>query len=227
MNVFARFVGIIVSPKDTFQNVAAHPRWLGMALLVSLLIGIFAALPLTTPGGKQAYIDQSVKAVERFGFEVNDEMYAGMQKSAETAVYTTAISMLFAIPIGSLIAGGILFAVFNAAMGGNARFKQVYAVVIHCGVISAIGAAFTGLINYSRGTMNNSVANVGALLPFLSEDSFVANVLGMLDVFQIWGILVTAIGLAVLYRRRTQPIATTLFVIYGVILLGIAALMSR
>src|SRR5688572_27119866 len=227
MNVFARFIGIVTSPRATFESVAAHPKWFGMALLTSVLIGIFAALPLTTPEGKQAYIDQSVKAVEQFGFEVNDEMYAGFQKSAERAVIVTAISMLVAIPLTSLVASGILFAIFNAAMGGTARFKQVFAVVIHSGVISVLGAAFAGLINYSRGSMDSSVANLSAVLPMLPEGSFVANLARMNDVFRIWGVIVMAMGLAVLYRRKTQPIATTLFVIYAVIALSLATFMSR
>ena len=226
MNVFSRFVGILTAPGATFASVAAHPKWLGMALLVSVMIGIFAALPLSTPEGKAAYVDQSIRAIERFGFTVNDEMLAGMEKSAERAVYTTGISMLFVIPLGALITSGILFAIFNAAMGGNARFKQLFAVVVHCFVISAVGAAFTGVINYLRGTMSNSVANLGALLPMLPENSFLANVAGMIDVFSIWGIVVLAIGLAVLYRRKTQPIATTLFIIYGVVVIAIAALTS-
>ena len=226
-NLFARFIGVLFEPSATFASVAAYPKWLGMALLISVIIGIFASLPLTTPEGKEAYIDQSIKAVERFGFQVNDDMVKGMQKSAETAVYTTAISMLIFIPFGSLIASGILFAIFNAAMGGTARFKQLFAVVVHCGVISAVGAAFTGLINYMRGTMSNSVANVGALLPMLPEDSFLANLAGMLDVFQIWGIVIMAIGLAVLYRRKAKPIAITFFSIYAVIIVVIAVLTSR
>ena len=39
--------------------------------------------------------------------------------------------------------------------------------------------------------------------------------------------IVLAIGLGVLYRRRTQPIAITLFVIYGIIGLIIAAVMTQ
>lgn len=112
-------------------------------------------------------------------------------------------------------------------MGGNARFTQLFSVVVHAGVISAIGAAFTGSVNYVSGSMSNSVANLGALLPMLPEDSFLANFAGMIDVFQVWGILVLAIGLAVLYRRKTQPIATTLFAIYAVILVAVAAFISR
>jgi len=40
----------------------------------------------------------------------------------------------------------------------------------------------------------------------------------------IWWIVSLAIGLAVLYRRRTGPIATTLLVIYASIGLIIAAI---
>ena len=227
MNVFARFVGVITSPGSTFANVAAYPKWLVMALLIIVVVGVFAGLPLSTPEGQQAYVDQSVRALERFGMQVNDEMYAGIQKTSERAMYTTGISMLFMIPIGTLIVSGILFAIFNAALGGQARFKQLYAVVIHTGVISALEAIFNGSVNYARGTMSSSVANLGALLPMLPEDSFMANLAGVIDVFRIWGIIVLAIGLAVLYRRKTQPIAITLFAIYGVIAIAIAAFMSR
>jgi hypothetical protein len=49
----------------------------------------------------------------------------------------------------------------------------------------------------------------------------------MIDLFLIWQLFVLAIGLGVLYRRRTQPIAIALFVVYAVIATGIAAIMSR
>jgi polyferredoxin len=39
--------------------------------------------------------------------------------------------------------------------------------------------------------------------------------------------VVLAIGLGVLYKRRTTPIAITLFAIYAVFVLGFAAVMSR
>lgn len=227
MNVFARFVGVLTSPRETFESVAAHPKWFGMLLLTSVVIGIFASLPLSTPEGKQAYVDQSVKAVERFGVEVNDKMYEGLQKSAERAIITTAISMLVFIPLMTLVVSGVFFAIFNAVLGGTARFKQLFAVVVHTGVVSAVGAAFTGLLNYLQGGMESSVANLGAVLRMLPEGSFVANFAGMIDVFRIWGVIVTAIGLAVLYRRKTQPIAITLFAIYAVIAIGVAAFMSR
>ena len=64
-----------------------------------------------------------------------------------------------------------------------------------------------------------SATNLAVLLPMLDEKSFLGRLLGMIDLFIIWWLLVLAIGLAVLYRRRTQPIAIALFGVYAVIAL--------
>jgi hypothetical protein len=225
-NLFACFIGVITSPKETFVSVVPAPKWFGMLALTTILVAVFTALPLTTPAGRQAGLDQQVEAMKSFGVEVNDQMYAQMEKSSQMAPYTTGISVLFVGPIFALIIAGILFAVFNAAMGGEASFKQVFTVLVHAGAVSALSAVFSGVINYFRGGVT-SAANLGALLPMLQEGSFAANLLGTVDVFLIWYIVVLAIGLAVLYRRRTQPIAISLLVVYAVIAVVIAVVKSR
>jgi uncharacterized membrane protein len=48
----------------------------------------------------------------------------------------------------------------------------------------------------------------------------------MIDIFVVWQLIVLSIGLAVLYRRRTQPIATTLLVLYFVIAVIVAFVRS-
>jgi hypothetical protein len=226
MNLAARFVGIITSPKATFASVVAHPKWLGMLAVTTVLIAAFSALPLTTPAGRQAGLDQQVESMKSLGFEVNDQMYDQMEKSSQMAPYTTGISVLFISPIFTIVVAGILFAIFNAAMGGEASFKQVFTVLVHASAVSALSTVFSGIINYFRGGVS-SAANLGALLPMLPQGSFVANLLGTVDVFLIWYIIVLAMGLAVLYRRRTQPIAISLMVFYAVIAVIIAVVKSR
>ena len=226
MSVFARFVGIITAPRATFQNVVSHPKILGMLLLTTVIIAVAAALPMTTDAGKQAALDQQVSQLEAFGMTVGDEQYEQMRKGMAIAPYTTGISVLVASPIIVAILAGILFAVFNAALGGDASYKQLYAVVVHAGVISTLGQLFIGPFNYFRGSTSNPTT-FGALLPMFDETSFIGRFVGMLDLFIIWWVFVLAIGLAVLYRRRTQPIALTLFGIYAVIAVGVAAFMSR
>ena len=226
MNVFARFIGILTAPRATYESVVRHPKWFGMYLLTATLIAFGAALPMTTEAGRQAAVDQQVSSLEGFGMQVSDEQYAAMHKGTAILPYTTAASVLIFMILAYLLLAGILFAIFNAALGGDASYKQVLTVIVHSSVIGAVGAVFAGPLNYFRGAVS-SPTSLGVLLPMLDETSFMGKLAGMIDIFTIWGTLVLAIGLAVLYRRKTQPIATTLFAIYAVIVVAIAFFMSK
>ena len=226
MNVFARFIGIITAPRATYESVVAHPKWLGMYLLTGVLIAFGAALPMTTDAGKQAAVDQQVSAIEGFGMQVSDEQYADMHKGTAILPYTTAVSVLVGMVLMYLVMAGILFAIFNAAMGGDASYKQVLTVLVHSSVISALSALFAGPLNYFRGAVT-SPTSLGALLPMLDDTSFAGKLAGMIDIFMIWGTIVLAIGLAVPYRRKTQPIAITLLSIYAVIAVAVAFFTSK
>jgi len=225
MNVFSRFIGIITAPRETYERVVAHPKWLGMYLLTATLIAFGAALPMTTEAGRQAALDQQVSSMESFGMQVSDEMYEQMRQRTRFLPYQTAGSVVIGGLLMSLLMAAILWAVFNAAMGGDATYKKILTVLIHAGVISALGQLFTGPINYFRGAVT-SATSLGALLPMLDDQSFMGKLAGMIDIFIIWWLLVMAMGLAVLYRRRTQPIFITLAAIYAVIIVAIAAVMT-
>jgi len=226
LGLLSRFIGIITSPRATFESVVAHPKVLGMLALTVGIIIAGTVLPMTTEAGKQATLETQIRQMESFGVKVNDQMYDRMQQGMSRAPYTTAASILVFAPVMVAIMSGILFAIFTAGMGGTATYKQVMAVVVHAGVVSCLSLFLTGPLNYIRGTMVTSVTNLGALLPF-AEGSFIGRVAGMIDIFRVWWVIVLAMGLAVLYRRRTQPIAITFFAIYAVIALVAATVMSR
>jgi len=225
-SLVARFVGVLTSPQETFRSVAAHPKWFGMLAATIVLIIFFAILPTTTEEGKQAALDRQVSQMESFGRHVDEAQYERMRQGMAFAPYITGVSILVIAPIMVTIISGILFAVFNAAMGGEASFKQLFAVVVHAGVVSTLAQVFTGPLNYFRGEVG-SATNLAVLLPMIDEKSFLGRLLGMTDLFIIWWLIVLAIGLAVLYRRRTQPIAISLLAVYAVIALTFAAVMSR
>ena len=57
-------------------------------------------------------------------------MYDQMRQRMRFAPYTTAGFIIVLGPIFAVILTGILFAIFNAALGGEATFKQLFAVVV-------------------------------------------------------------------------------------------------
>ncbi|HEX2343090.1 MAG TPA: YIP1 family protein [Vicinamibacterales bacterium] len=225
LGLLSRIVGIVLSPRETFASVAAHPKVFGVLAFITIVGCVTIGGFLLTGVGQQAWLDQQVSQSQDWGRDVSDEQFAQMEKIAPRVGYITIGIMLLAIPIMTLITAGILYAVFNAAMGGRASFKQLLAVVAHAGVISALGWIFVMPLNYLRETMS-SPTNLAALAPGLDEGSFIVHLLGTVDLFLIWWVIVLGIGLAVLYRRRTQPIVISLLAVYAVIALIIAGAKS-
>ena len=223
MSLIARFIGVITAPKDTFQAVVANPTWLGMLAVVTIIVAVFVSLPLTTEGGQQSQLDNQVRAIEGFGRPVDDQMYAAMQKGMRFAAVQTFFTILVAGPVMSVIIAGILFGVFTV-IGGQATFKQLFSVYVHSTVITAAAQLFIGPLNYFRQSMS-SATNLG-ILNLADEGSYLGKLLGMIDLFWIWWLVVLSIGLGVLYKRRTASIAYGLFGVYAVGILLLAAVMS-
>jgi hypothetical protein len=216
MNLPARMAGVIFSPRATYAAVAARPRVLGALAVVLAVIVTATFLFLSTDVGQQASLDDNVRRMESFGRTVNDAQYAQMERMAPYSRYFAAVFQLILMPTMALIVAGLAYVVFNAALGGDAAFKQVYAIVAHSGAIMVVQALFGLPLAYARESLSGTT-NLGVFFPFLDENSFAARMLGALDLFLIWWMVSLAIGLGVLYRRRTGPIATTLLGIYAAI----------
>ena len=71
---------------------------------------------------------------------------------------------------------------------------------------------FTTLVTLAAGRAAG--ANLAVFAPTLEDTTFVYKLLSSIDLFYVWSTFVTAVGLAVLYKRRTSPIAMVLFSIY-------------
>ena len=221
----ARILGVIFTPRAAYADVAARPAWLGAMLVVFALTGGSTFAFLSTEIGKNAMLDQQRQTMESFGVKLNDQAMQRMEAGAARAPYFTVISQAVFLPVAALAVAGILMAIFNAIMGGDARFKQVFAIVVYSGVILALGALFVFPLDYARETMS-SPTTLTVFLPFLEENSFLARFLGSIDLIRVWWFVSLSIGLAVLYKKRTGPIAVTLLVVYAVIALVVAAIQS-
>lgn len=223
--LLARVSGVVVSPRATFADVAARPRALGVLALCMVVVisGVFVLL--STDVGREASLDQQVRMLESFGVKLDDTQYAQLEARADNARYWAAAGQLVGIPVVALMLSGLFLGVFNAILGGDATFKQVFAVIAHAGVITALATAFALPLDYARETMS-SPTTLGVFVPFLDESAFLSRLLGSIDLFQIWALVTLSIGLAVLYKRRTGPIVTGMLVVYAVIVLAVAAIRS-
>jgi hypothetical protein len=220
----ARLGGVVFSPGETFRGIAARPRWLGALMVVVAIVAGATFVLLSTEVGQQALLDQQIRSAESWGRTLTAEQQDRMERMLPMMRYITLISTVVMVPIITFVLAGVLFGVFNAGLGGDARYKHVLAVLTHAGSISVVGTLFTTPLNYARESLS-SATNLGVFLPFLDEGSLPARFLGMIDLFLIWWTIVLGIGLAVLYKRRTGPVVVSLLATYVVIAAVIAVIM--
>jgi hypothetical protein len=220
----ARIAGIVFAPRETYADVVAHPRALGALVFVILVVGVTAFAFLSTEVGQNAMIDQQIRVIESFGRRIPDQVYTQMEASAGRAKYFGAVGVLVTVPLTAALLAGLVLAIFNAMMGGDATFAQAFAVVAHSQIITALAQLFLTPLNYARESMS-SAANLAVFLPMLDDSGFAARFLGIIDLFRVWWIVSLAIGLAVLYKRKTAPMAWAFLATYAVIALVIAGVM--
>ena len=222
--LLARLIGVLFSPRETFAAVVARPRWLGAMAVAILIMSAAQFALLSTDIGKQLALDQQVSAIEAFGVTITDETYAQMEQGMENARYTGPISLIIGLPLVAAISAGILHVMFGLVGGGNGTYKQVYAISAHTAIVNSLQLVFTTIVTLAAGRAAG--ANLSVFAPTLEETTFVYRFLSAIDLFYVWSTFLTAVGLGVLYKRRTGPIAMVLFGIYLVIALIIGYVRS-
>jgi len=221
-----RAVGVLFSPRATYAAVAARPAWVGMLLLVLVISsGVFGGF-MATEVGQRTLIDQQITTMESWtGRQVTQDQLERLERIASYYGYGLPAIIAVQSIVIVLVVSGVLFAIFTAFLGGEASFKQVFAVVTHAGAVIALQQLFVVPLDYVRESIS-SPTTLAVFFPMLDDRGFVARLLGSIDLFFIWWIVSLSIGLGVVYRRRTGPIASGLLITYGVIALVIVAVRS-
>jgi hypothetical protein len=209
---------MLTSPKATYENVVSWPRWGGMLVLTTLITVITVFVFLSTEVGRDIVMKQQIEA---------GAPAAQAEMAVKFSRFIAPVAMVIFIPLFALAVSGILLGVF-AITGGSASFKQVLSVYVHSGVVGTVAGVVNGVINYFLATDTN-VTSLKGIGNAFAEKGFLAGFFGALDLTFFLGLFVLAIGLAVLYRRRTAPIFLSLSAVYLVVALvigGVKAAMA-
>ena len=205
-SLFARAKGVIRAPRTTFAAVIAAPRWGDVLLLATLVSFLASALLLSTEVGRLALVDQWERTAIAFGGNVDDAQYAQFQELSRQGVAYAALTAAIGGPVLVAVMALILTGVLRSVIRSGASFRQVLAVVAHAQVILALRQVVAAPASY----VSETLASPTTLVRFagmIDEGSPLARFLGVLDLFVVWWIVVLAVGVAALARRRVRPLA--------------------
>ena len=220
-----RLIGMVRRPRATLTAAVGHRQWLDLASVILVVAAACSAGFLMTRVGQLAALDQQVRQLESFGVAVGDDTYQGLRRIVPYRPLISAAVIFIGWPILWLVTARILWWVGNrAAAEGPARkqatFAEVLTVVVHASAIFAVRAIVSTPINYARESLGGATS-LSMVMPGFGDSTFPARLVGAVDVFVVWWVVLIAIGLSILYRTRTLPVARWLF---GAYVSGAAAL---
>ena len=231
---FGRIIGVLFSPKTTFEDITRKPSWLLPVILLAIL-GCLVAIALNQKMNWREYIAQQIDKSPSAAQLSPEQKEQRISAGAKISPYTT---YLFGIPapiIVVLIVAGIMLGAYNLLAGAGVTYRTALAIVAHAYVPVLLGNILFLVVLFLKppGTLDldNPVAtNLATFLPEGTPkwlDAAAKNV----DIFIIWITLLIAVGFAAASPRKLKggkayTIAFTMLIVWIVCRMGLAFVFS-
>jgi hypothetical protein len=215
-----RILGVIFSPKPTFESIVRYPTWLAPLIALTLFSFIVSSVLAKRADWKQIVreqLEQSGK-LDKIPADKREDTISG---GAIVGKNITYVAGLIAPSFLILITSAIYLAAFNLIFGAQLGFKTTLSIVSYASIPSALRAILGTVILLLKDPAtinpNNFVAsNVAA---FLSSDSpkWLLTLGSFLDIFAFWSLVLTAIGFSVVNPKKIKS-GSAIGVVIGVYL---------
>jgi hypothetical protein len=183
------------------------------------------ALLFQTKVGRVALVDQWERTALAFGQPVDDARYAQLQAlSADGPLYGVATALAGG-PVLTLVVAAVVALVFRPRGDRAVSFSQVLAVVAHASVVLALRQLVSAPVSFAR-EATGGATSLALWFSALDASSFAGRVVGALDVFILWWVVLLAVGVAVLYERQARSVAAAFLGVYAGLALLVAVTMT-
>lgn len=230
-----RLINVFIAPSKTFTDLKRNASW-WVPWLISALFTLATAFVIVqkvdVPRLAQHRAEQSKFAQQRLEQATPEQREQSMRLQATILKVQYFIRPVFGLLFG-LIAAAILMAVFNFILGAEVPFQRAMAVVFYASLPSLIKLVLLCLTLFFNSDpsgldpdINPVATNVGFFLD-PQGNKFIYYLASGIDAIAIWVTILTGIGFATVSSNRKPSMATaitTMFVIYGILVVGGAAL---
>ena len=240
LSQWQRVVNTFTAPSKTFEDIKRGNRSWWMPLIIMVLgFAVFFAVVQTKITWNHVY-ENSMRDMPQMAKDFMDRMTPEQKAAAASrGPMQQAINAAFT-PLGiilfNLIGAGVLLGTINFGFGGKAKFSSLLAVEFYAGlaiwplrwILAAITTPFVDPEAFN--IQNPAPCNLAAFFPELKQSSLaVYTLLSSIDALTIWGMILTAIGVAAVagVKRSSGYIAVFGWWVIGVLLIvGFATIMG-
>jgi len=201
--------GMIMNPREQFEKIRENPKIIVALIIVTLLTIVGMLLMMN-------------------GIDfMNDPNLAGM--SEEEMMMVTMFSQIgFVIvgvftPVITLLISSVVHIIIAKIVRSEATFKQLFSMNTYIFIISAISMIVNGIVFMMIGGDPEKLFT--SLNSIIGAEGILGAVLNSIEVFTIWGLIITAMGLQVVARfsKGLSWAVVIVFFIVGLIFQMISA----
>lgn len=208
--------GMIMNPKIQFERLRENPK-----ILVALLIVTFLSL-----------VGSAMMAT---GMEDVLRSMPDMQGlSEEEIVVVTIVSQITAIvgglltPVFMILLSTVIFIIIAKIVRSEVTFKQLFSMNTYISIITVLSLLLNGLFTMIFKGGNPEVY-ITSLNSIVGAEGVLGDVLNSIELFNIWSLIITGIGLQVVARfskTLSWSVVVALYIIGLVFTIIVAALSS-
>jgi hypothetical protein len=238
MSEISRLTGVFLEPSKAFEDIARRPTWL-IPLLLTILAGIAFFTTFSQHVGWARYLQHQMetnpKAAERMAQVPADQRARTMEMQVKFSGIGADVAVVVFTPIVLIVSAGIVLGIASA-MSAGVRFKQVFGIMAYAGLPIILKHALSIVVMFLKNPddfnpTNPLAFNPAAFMDPVTSSKFLYSIGTYVDLFTIWTLLLTAIGLKAAAGKRLTFggalfAAATPFVLFVLIAASAAAAFS-
>lgn len=229
-----RVIGVLFSPKSTFEDIVRKPSWL-LPVVLSTVLGLLVSVAINQRINWRDFMNQQIEKSPRAAQLSSEQKQRQIETGAKFAPVSTYVFGTLGPVLVALIVSLVMWGAYSLLGGISTNFSTAFGITAHAFLTGLVSSPLFILILYLKpyGTAdldNPLAANLAALLPEDSAKWLVA-LLKSFDIFVFWTLILLAVGFTAVNSKKLKgakpyTVAFSIWAVYVLCRVGWAFIFS-
>ena len=223
MSILSNIINTYLAPSKVFEAVKDFDFKKALVpLLILAVVGVIQFWAIQDLANEYGY-EKAVSYIENLDRLTDEQKVEQIEKIDERMSGPQIggyISSVLGIPIRVLLMALVALLIGNTFMGGSAKYGQLLNITAWSYMVNILEALIKTPLMLQKWSLN--VYTGLGVLGIGKEGSFINSLFTGFDLFALWRIVLIAIGMGIIYNKKTRPYLIALL-IFWILLIAVSA----
>ena len=218
MSILSNVINMYLAPNKVFEAVKNFDFKKALTpLLILAVLGVlsyWAIQDLATETGYSTAVER-IENSSRIADDQKEEIITKMEEKMDGPQVTAWIASAFGGPVIVFFMALIALLVGNTFMGGSAKYGQLLNITAWAYMINILESIVKIPLMLSKWSLE--VYTGLGVLGIGEKGSFINSLFAGFDIFAIWRVVLIAIGMGIIYNKKTKPYIVAMLIAWFVL----------